>query len=99
LSKTKNDSISGLRFPASPSCIKYDISITSLAFKALPWASLPNKRSTPPLYPVLYVNSFEHDAKGHKTRHRTSGFKLPQTDAEVELESIKSRLDDLEFQD
>ena len=48
---------------------------------------------------VFYVNSFEHDAKGHKTRHRTSGFKLPQTDAEVELESIKSRLDDLEFQD
>ena len=42
------------------------------------------------------ITSNFYDEKGHKTAVRTENFQLPQTDAEIELDDVKKRLDNLE---
>lgn len=44
----------------------------------------------------FYITSSGYDERGHKITEHIAGFKLPQTEAEVELDDVKKRLDNLE---
>lgn len=58
----------------------------------------PNNMAVTSLVPGQYfsITSTYYDKKGHQTANQTTGFQLPQTDAEIELDDVKKRLDNLE---